>query len=156
MSDIKLAAKNNKDIIMELLNKVTLYLHEKGINQWIYPCNFKEIEMDIEKGYTYVLAIDNLIVGTFSIKDLCGFDFPIIDTEAKYLYRIAILPEYQGQNLGMEIVNYACQCLRSSKESLYLDCWSGNKKLHNFYSNAGFDFIGNFPEEDYMISVFKY
>jgi hypothetical protein len=39
---------------------------------------------------------------------------------------------------------------------LYLDCWAGNKKLRNFYSNAGFDFIGDFPEEDYMISVFKY
>jgi GNAT superfamily N-acetyltransferase len=112
--------------------------------------------MDIKKGYVYVMTINNLIVGTFSIKDSYGTDFTIIDTKIKYLYRIAILPEYQGKNLGIEIVNYACQYARASKEFLYLDCWSGNKKLRSFYSNARFNFIGDFPEEDYMISVFKY
>jgi GNAT superfamily N-acetyltransferase len=156
MSQIKLAVMNDKDTIVELLNNVTLDLHNKGINQWRYPCNVNEIEMDIKKGYTYMLVMDNLIVGTFSIKKINGLDSPIIDTKGMYLFRIAILPEYQGKNLGFEIVSYACQCSRNSNKSLYLDCWAGNKKLRNFYSNAGFDFIGDFPEEDYMISVFKY
>ncbi|GAA0180924.1 hypothetical protein SH2C18_35360 [Clostridium sediminicola] len=38
----------------------------------------------------------------------------------------------------------------------YLDCWAGNEKLRTFYLKAGFDFCGDFPEDNYMSSVFKY
>lgn len=156
MNQIRLAYIQEKDIIVELLNKVTLFLHEKGINQWIYPWNPDEIGIDIQNKYTYVLIVDGKIVGTFSIKDINEFDFLSIEPQSKYLYRIAILPEYQGKNLGIEIVNYSCQYARKLNKTLYLDCWAGNEKLRNFYSSAGFEFIGDFPEEDYMISVFKY
>jgi hypothetical protein len=36
---IRLAELKDKDIIVKWLNKVTLNLHNKGINQWIYPWN---------------------------------------------------------------------------------------------------------------------
>ena len=156
MVEIKLAEINNLDSIVNLLNKVTLHLHEKGVNQWTYPWNRSEIEVEIEKGHIYVLAMDNLIVGTFSLRDIDNFEFFLIEPSSKYLYRIAILPEYQGKKLGIEIVNYVCQYSRNFKKTLYLDCWAGNKKLRNFYLSAGFDFVGDFPEEDYMVSVFKY
>lgn len=153
---IRLAEMEDIDIIVELLNKVTLQLHKKGINQWKYPWDFKEIEVDVKNKYTYVLIVDEKIVGTFSIKDIDNFDFLSIETHSKYLYRIAILPEYHGKNLGIEIINYSCQYVRKLDKTLYLDCWAGNRKLRNFYLNAGFDFIGDFIEKDYMISVFKF
>ncbi|MGH4123475.1 MAG: GNAT family N-acetyltransferase [Clostridium sp.] len=156
MVEIKLVGINNLNTIVELLNKVALHLHEKGVNQWTYPWNRSEIEIHIEKGYIYMLVVDNLIVGTFSLKDINNFDFFSIEPNSKYLYRIAILPEYQGKKLGIEITNYVCGYSRNLKSALYLDCWAGNEKLRNFYSSAGFDFMGDFPEEDYMISVFKY
>lgn len=156
MVGIKIAEINNLDTIVELLNKVTLHLHEKGVNQWGYPCNRNEIEMDIEKEKIYVLLMGDLIVGTFSLKDIDNFDFFLIEPNSKYLYRIAILPEYQGKKLGMEIINFAYGYSRNLKNTLYLDCWAGNKKLRHFYSKAGFDYMGDFLEEDYMVSVFKY
>ena len=156
MVEIKLAEINNLDNIVELLNKVTLHLHEKGINQWVYPWNRREIERDIEEAYMYVLAIDDSIIGTFSLKDIDNFDALFVEPNSKYLYRIAILPEYQGKKLGVEIVNFACDYSRNLKRVLYLDCFAGNKKLRNFYSKSGFNFMGDYPEEDYMISVFKY
>ncbi|MCB2296196.1 GNAT family N-acetyltransferase [Clostridium tagluense] len=156
MLEIKLAGINNLDTIVELINKVTLHLHENGIKQWTYPCNRSEIEMDIKKRHSYVLLMDDFIVGTFSLKDIKDFDFFLMEPNSKYLYKIAILPEYQGKKLGMEIVNYACGYSRNLKSALYLDCFAGNKKLRNFYSDAGFDFTGDFPEENYMVSVFKY
>jgi hypothetical protein len=41
-------------------------------------------------------------------------------------------------------------------KTLYLDCWAGNEKLKEFYFNNGFEYVGDFPEEDYFISVFKF
>jgi len=152
---IRLAELKDKDIIVELLNKVTLYLHKKGINQWVYPWDTNRIKHDIENKLVYLLIVEDLIVGTFSIKDTDNINVDLIKPENKYLYRIAILPEYQGKGLGSSIVEFSLDYSKNMGKSLYLDCWAGNEKLRSFYSNTGFDFIGNAPEEDYFISVFK-
>lgn len=152
---IRLAESNDNGTIVELLNKVTLNLHEKGINQWVYPWNPDEIEFDIEKGLIYVLLSDDMIAGTFSIKDTDNMDTGLIEPDNKYLYRIAILPEFQGKNLGKEIVKFALNYSAKMDKSLYLDCWSGNRKLRDFYSGAGFNLCGIVPENDYTVCVFK-
>jgi ribosomal protein S18 acetylase RimI-like enzyme len=152
---IRLAELNDKDSIVELLNKVTLHLHDKGVNQWEYPWNTEEIKQDIEKGLVYLLIVEDLIVGTFSIKDTDNINTDLIEQGNKYIYRIAILPEYQGKNHGLNIIKFSLDYSRNMDKSLYLDCWAGNEKLRSFYSSTGFDFMGNVPEEDYFVSVFK-
>ena len=156
--EIKLAKSINSATIVDLLNNVTLKLYEKNINQWKYPWDLKEIEFDIENRNTYIVtAKGNLMLGTFSMKHLENKTWlSTIETNNLYLYRIAVLPEYHGENIGLEIINYACQSARVSKQILYLDCWAGNEKLKNFYTRAGFEVYGDFQEEDYEISVFRY
>lgn len=68
--EIKLADKDNIKTITELLNKVTFHLHSKGIMQWIYPWNINDIELDVNKKHTYIVKINNLTIGTFSLKNL--------------------------------------------------------------------------------------
>lgn len=155
--EIRLAEKDDVNTIVELLNKVTLNLHEKSINQWTYPWDFEKINMDMKNRNIYVISLNKIIIGTFSLKDM-GANIMLnpSGSNSVYLYRIAILPEYQGKNVGLEITNYACETSRNLRKILYLDCWAGNENLKNFYLKAGFDFCGDFPEEDYMISVFKY
>jgi ribosomal protein S18 acetylase RimI-like enzyme len=153
--EIRLAEKVDISAIVDLLNKVTLNLHQKNINQWTYPWDFEEISIDLKN--IYLITLNNLIVGTFSLKDMnINAALHIIKSNNLYLYRIAILPECQGKNIGLKVINYACEISKDSKKILYLDCWAGNVNLKNFYFKAGFDFCGDFPEDDYMISVFKY
>jgi RimJ/RimL family protein N-acetyltransferase len=100
---------------------------------------------------------DYKIVGTFSLMDIDeNFGANFIKSSSIYLYRIAILPEYQGKSIGKEIINHACKYSENVNKSLYLDCFAGNEKLRSFYLKSGFDYCGDFPEEDYSISVFKY
>jgi len=155
--NIKIAKTDDTSLILELLNCVTLNLHKKNINQWTYPWNINEIEDEINKKHIYIFIKDLKIIGTFSLKDIDeNFNFNFIKSSSIYLYRIAILPEYQGKNIGKEIINYACEYSKDLNKLLYLDCWAGNEKLRKFYTEVGFDFSGDFPEEDYMVSVFKY
>lgn len=157
LHEIRLGDKNDLRTIVDLLNKVTLNLHQKNIKQWAYPWNFDEINIDIKNRNIYVITMNKRIVGTFSLKykDI-NTVLHINDQNNLYLYRIAILPEYQGKNIGLKVINYAFETSRNLRKILYLDCWAGNVKLKNFYSKAGFDFHGDFPEEDYTISVFRY
>lgn len=154
--EIRLATIQDLMNIEDLLNKVTLMLHNRGVNQWSYPCNKKELEIDIENNRVFVLIIDNLIIGTYSLKNIQDIYLIPVETNNKYLYRIAILPEYQGQGLGVHMVNYCCNYAKDNNKILYLDCWGGNEKLRSFYSSIGFNLIGDFSEEDYMVSVFKF
>ena len=142
--EIRLAEEDDIRIIVELLNKVTLNLHQKSINQWTYPWDIEEINIDVKNKNIYMMTIDKLIV------------LHINKPNNLYLYRIAILPGYQGKDIGLKIVNYAFKISRNLRKTLYLDCWAGNVKLKNYYSKAGFDYCGDFQEKDYMISVFKY
>ena len=53
------------------------------------------------------------------------------------------------------MMEYSLTLSKKLELLLYLDCWAGNDKLKNFYLNNGFKHVGDFPEEDYFISVFK-
>lgn len=153
---IRLATLNDHQQVLDVLNKVTLNLHQKGINQWDYPWHANECSIDIKKNYAYVLLIEDKIVGTFFIKDIdCLSDLKIY-SKSKYLYQIAILPDYQRNKLGSVIMNYACSLATDVNKALFLDCWSENDKLKKFYVNNGFESQGDFPEENYFITIFKY
>ena len=157
MLEIRLANNNYRGIIVEILNTVTLSLKQKNINQWTYPCDPKKLELDIKNKNTYVLVSEDVTIGIFSLKNL-GINSWVSNVHQNdlYLYQIAILPEYQGKNIGRIIIDYSCKISRDTKKTLYLDCWAGNEKLKNFYIKAGLDYCGDFPEEDYKISVYKY
>jgi GNAT superfamily N-acetyltransferase len=150
------ARLENSDEIVKLLNKVTLHLKSKGVNQWKHPWNPEEIILDINTENIYLLLFQGLIAGTFAIKKLEEEKFHLMKIGDYYIYRIALLPEFQGNNLGREIIDYACEYAERNFITIYLDCYSGNKKLREFYLKSGLDYVGDFPEEDYFVSVFRY
>ncbi|UYZ23822.1 GNAT family N-acetyltransferase [Mesobacillus jeotgali] len=136
--------------ILTILNAASLALLDKGINQWPYP--WDEDTLLEQLGFLHVGTVAGKVIATFGIKDLKGWH---VGKSGKYLYQIAIQPEYQGKGYGSVITGWACEYARRLVEELYLDCWAGNTKLKDFYSENGFEFVGDFPEEDYYISVFK-
>ena len=157
MFEIRVANNNCKGRIVEILNTVTLRLQQKNINQWTYPCDSEKLGLGIKNKNTYVLESENIIIGTFSLKNLVSNSWVLsVRQNDLYLIGIAILPEYQGKNIGRIIIDYSCKISRDTKKTLYLDCWAGNEKLKNFYIKAGLDYCGDFAEEDYKISVYKY
>ncbi|GFP76064.1 GNAT family N-acetyltransferase [Clostridium fungisolvens] len=155
--EIKIAHINNLYDIVELLNTVTLNLHKKNINQWQYPWDTEEIKSNIENKYTYAVFNNEKIIGTFSLKPKPKSSWiPEIDEEILYLHTLAILPEYQKKSIGCKIIDFSHNQSATLNKPLYLDCWSKNIKLKTFYLNSGFDYLMDYPEEDFEISVFKY
>jgi GNAT superfamily N-acetyltransferase len=138
--------------ITDVLNVVTQDLLRKNIRQWTQPWNESEIIEGINQGQLYVLADENKILGTFAIKEKSCLSSLELTDGSYYLYQIAILPICQGKGLGREILKFA----ERHFEKVYLDCWAGNTRLKDFYSQNGWDYLGDFPENDYFISIFKF
>lgn len=152
----RLAKLDDLQQLLYILNIATLDLQQKGIHQWDYPWDNNKIVNQIKNNFSYVLILDKKIIGTFCISEIDKTNEFSIEVKSKYLSQIAILPEFQGKNFGSSITQFACSFVKELKKTLYLDCWAGNEKLKEFYSRNGLEYIGDFPEEDYYISIFKY
>ncbi|WP_033168302.1 GNAT family N-acetyltransferase [Clostridium sp. KNHs205] len=152
---IEKAVLGDLDNIITVLDEVTLRLLEKGIPQWNYPWYREEIEKDLQS--QYVVREEGRVIAVFSLKplDRC-FDHESQSKEDYYLHRIAVLPEYQGKGIGEKILRYVQKFSVKHKKNIYLDCYQGNKKLRQFYEKAGFYYQGDYPEENYLVSVFRF
>lgn len=148
---IRLATVEDLSSIEKLLNNVTIDLLEKGIEQWNYPWS-----LNWSDGL-YILERDKVIIGTFSIN---SFDddrvFPLGNKGDLYLHTIAIHPIYQGNKLGLNIIKYVKNISANLNVDIYLDCWNGNTSLKKFYTSAGLNICGIFPEDNYEICIFKF
>lgn len=154
--DIGLAKEEDVSSIVQLLNEVTLELLSKKVMQWDYPWDRNTINSDVSHGCQYIVKENNMIIAVFSLKDMPVNDWTSEEEEGRmYLYRIAVEPEFQGKNVGSYICGWVQSFAGQNHKTVYLDCWAGNDKLKDFYSSTGFYYIGDFPEEDYMVSVFR-
>lgn len=142
--------------VIKILNDVTADLISKDIYQWEYPLEEKVLKKDIQDGKVFLVLVEGHPVGTFSLEDLVNEENEFYRTvEGKYLFRIAVLPRIQGLGYGHQVLDEIRAQCSLNKYTLYLDCWSGNEKLKKFYLKAGLNYIGDYPEKDYSISIFK-
>lgn len=158
MKDITIEKAKDTDInkVIKILNDVTSDLISRNINQWEYPWEEKGLKKDIQEEKVFLVFVEGHPVGTFSVEVLDKEENEFYRAvDGRYLYRIAVLPRIQGLGYGHQILEAIKEQCSISKYTLYLDCWAGNEKLKRFYINAGLKYIGDYPEKDYSISIFK-
>ncbi len=150
---IERAVMGDVDEIVRILDEATLKLLDEGNHQWEYPWYKKEIEKELE--YQYVCRQQKRIIAVFSIKPL-GLNYFDIEPGEKdyYLYRVMTAPEYQGKNLGKEIISFVKKICKRDKITIYLDCNAGDEKLKRFYKREGFYELGEFYGKDYRICAY--
>lgn len=141
--------------VLNILNTVSQALKEKGINQWNDPWRAEQIVGEIENGQAFVLLNEKDTIGTFFIREVGRISEWVVEPHSLYLNKIAILPDYQGKNIGSQIIEFALSFSRNLRKEIYLDCWAGNEKLKTFYSTHGFKYVRDVPEDNYYISVFQ-
>lgn len=148
---IRLAETADLAGILTLLNETALGLQRKGNFQWEYPWPEDELLEDIQLGRIYVVSFKGEDVGSFGLKGKTHMGPWAFEPGSQYLYQLALHPRFQGLGFGGKILGQ----LRKRCPNLYLDCWSGNETLKSFYGLNGFECLGDLPEEDYFISVFR-
>lgn len=151
---IEQAVAGDLDQIIEVLDEATLTLLNKGIPQWKYPWYQETVRKELK--YQYVVKEYGRIIAVFSIKPLGDNNYVTAGKADYYLYRIAILPEYQGKGVGHVILRHIQRRCHKEHKNIYLDCYYENKKLKSLYEKEGFRYQGNYQEKDYYISVYRY
>ncbi len=152
--EIRKAYAEDFGAVLNILESAALKLLAKGVQQWDYPWNENELYGQIEQGEFYIAFADEAPAGCFGIKDFRNNTFTQ-DSNGLYFYHLAVHPQYSGSSLGKEMCRWVQNFAKAENRDIYFDCWAGNDFLKKFYSENGFEYIGDFPEEDYFVSAFK-
>jgi len=154
--DISIRKATTEDFgaVLNILEMAALKLLAKGVYQWDYPWNEVDLRQQIENDEFYVAYSDNTPVGCFRLKTIQNNPFTN-DEKGLYLYHLAVHPQYSGSGASHSICRWVQDYAAKQNITIYFDCWAGNIFLKKFYIESGFDYIGDFPEEDYFISAFK-
>jgi RimJ/RimL family protein N-acetyltransferase len=136
---------NRQDIeeIFRLYRLATDFQRTKNIVLW--P-EFERslIETEIDEKRQWKIVINNEIACIWTV----AFSDPQIWAEknadpAMYIHRIATNPEFRGQNLVAEIVDWAKKYSKEhNKQFIRMDTVGENTPLINHYKKCGFAFLG--------------
>ena len=151
---IKKATAENLADILDVLNATTQKLLAKGVMQWEYPWDEKVVAKDIADGLFYVGELDEKIIGCLGLKKFENNPFNN-DTTGMYAYHLAVHPQYSGKGHSKLLCQFIHDYAKENNTTVYFDCWAGNTFLKSLYTGAGFEYMGDFPEEDYFVSAFK-
>jgi GNAT superfamily N-acetyltransferase len=135
----------NKDIqeIFRLYNIATDFQKSKFIVHWPeFELNL--VQTEIDENRQWKIIIDDKIACVWATT----FNDPQIWEErnhdpAVYIHRIAVNPEFRGQNLVQQIAEWAKQyALSNEKRFVRMDTVGENTGLINYYTKCGFEFLG--------------
>ena len=126
--------------------------YQKSVNAVVVWGEFDKglIEREIAENRQWKLLIDDKIacVWATTLNDEQIWEERNRD-KAVYIHRIATNPEFRGQNFVFKIVEWAKDYAREHQlEYVRLDTVGENEKLIEYYTRAGFDFLGMFDLKD--------
>jgi ribosomal protein S18 acetylase RimI-like enzyme len=135
----------NKDIeeIFGLYKIATDFQKSKYIIHWP-EFEVDLVQTEISENRQWKIIIDNKIACVWATT----FNDPQIWEErnndpAVYIHRIATNPEFRGQNLVQQIVEWAKRyALRNEKKFIRMDTVGENLGLITYYRKCGFNFLG--------------
>lgn len=151
LMEIRHSTYNDIESIMTIIKQAQAYFKSQGIDQWQnnYP-NPIVIENDIQLNESYVILLNQKIVGTYvlSFRNESTYDI-IYDgnwlTHDKYavIHRIAFDQSIKGQGLSKNVLDYIyTQCINNEIYSIKIDTHEDNSVMRKMLVSNGFIHCG--------------
>lgn len=155
--EFRKSTKEDLKEIMEIIKQAQSYFKSQGIDQWQnnYP-NERVINNDILNGESYVLVMDDKVVGTtvVSFKPEKTYE-SIVDgkwlTKGEYgvIHRIAIDNRYKGTGFAHKIIKYVEElCISKDIKSIKVDTHEDNIVMQSLLNKNNFKYCGVVYLED--------
>ncbi|MGE0539692.1 MAG: GNAT family N-acetyltransferase [Dehalococcoidia bacterium] len=153
--------------VVDLSGRVQERLTASGSLQEFGPIPAETVSAHVGARTAFVLEDDAALTGGVFVEpcvspvtaglpemlDRWGLD--VSDSGLWFLQKLMVAPAAQGKMIGRVLLDDALNHVADrGAGQVVLDCWAGNAKLREFYTNAGFRLHGVFPEKDYEVAVF--
>ncbi|WP_017318246.1 GNAT family N-acetyltransferase [Mastigocladopsis repens] len=125
-----------------------------GLHHWLSPIYpLEQMLQDADKHEVYALTVGENLVGTFTLEMTAEVPltyikygkiiWQVLNVPAVYVYKLAILPTWQGQGLGMwcmEVIERLAT--EQGYHAVRLDAVKTHHQLLSFYQNRGYRRVG--------------
>ena len=126
--------------VATLLDEATVWVGERGYEQWPLPFPRDEIVAAIERGEVYVAELDADVVATVTLLWDDELHWGAQPPDAAYVHRLAVRRACAGQGIGREIVEWAdLTAAANGRSFLRLDCMRANPRIRRYYERLGFE-----------------
>ncbi|QHS57063.1 GNAT family N-acetyltransferase [Mucilaginibacter sp. 14171R-50] len=104
-----------------------------------------EEELNNPDSEFYFAVVDNAIAGYIKL-NYPNAQTDLQDPNALEVERIYVLQQYQGQQIGKHLLNFAIQTATDKQfKYVWLGVWEHNTKAIEFYKSKGFTQFGSHP-----------
>ena len=158
---LRSAVPDDFDSLLMLMEEAELRLVKLGMGQqWpvgSHHADSEELRRAIQSGGFVAAFSKQRIVGACILTwepEPCWSRQP--KTKAGYVSKLAVSEQMSGLGVGPALVRWLeGEVARSGGTHVRLDCWAGNDRLIRYYKDAGFEHLGNVPEDDYQVALFE-
>ncbi|MFD2582918.1 GNAT family N-acetyltransferase [Pedobacter vanadiisoli] len=130
------------DIIFGFYDMAIAY-QKKVFNKHWQGFGREMVQAEIDENRQYKILVDGVVACVFAVT----FNDPLIwgvrDQDAIYIHRIVTHPEFRGYAFVKEIIKWAKDyAMKKGLKFIRMDTWADNKKLLEYYTGCGFDYVG--------------
>lgn len=150
---VKQATLEDFDQVLWLIKACAKHYIDNHRFQFQEQCDDLKLRQQIENNEVFLLIDHNRVAGSFSVKPVESY-YPVQMDQSVHMYRMVTHPLYHDKDIATPMFKHIRKKFKRKKPVL-LDCWSGNDRMIEFYSNHNCHLIGDYPESDYKISVFQ-
>ena len=142
--------------VASLLDEATVWVGQRGHEQWPLPFPRVEIAAAIERGEVYVAELDGNVAATVTLL----WDDPTYwgerPADAAYVHKLAVSRACAGQRIGQAIVEWADRTAADAgREFLRLDCLRDNPGIRTYYERLGFQHRGDLLVNGRDMSIYE-
>ena len=143
-------------LVGELLDEATVWVGERGYEQWPLPFPRDQIAAASERGEVYVAELDGDPVATVTLL----WDDPMYwgerPPDAAYVHKLAVRRACAGQRIGRAIVEWAdATAAAAGRKFLRLDCLGDNPGIRTYYEQLGFEHHGDLVLDGRNMSIYE-
>jgi GNAT superfamily N-acetyltransferase len=139
-----------------LLDEATVWVGERGYEQWPLPFPRDEIDAAIERGEVYVAELDGDAVATVTLLWEDPTYWGERPADAAYVHKLAVSRACAGQRIGAAIVEWAdVAAAAAGRAFLRLDCLRDNPGIRAYYERLGFEHRGDLVVNDRNMSIYE-
>ena len=139
-----------------LLDEATVWVGERGYEQWPLPFPHDEIAAAIERDEVFVAELDGEVVATVTLLWDDALYWPDALPDAAYVHKLAVSRACAGQKIGHAIVEWADQkAAAAGRDFLRLDCLRDNPGIRAYYERLGFEHRGDLVVNGRDMSIYE-
>jgi ribosomal protein S18 acetylase RimI-like enzyme len=143
-------------VVASLLDEATVWVGERGYEQWPLPFPHAEIAAAIDRGEVYVAELDGDAAATVTLLWDDRLYWPDAPPDAAYVHKLAVSRACAGRRIGQAMVEWADRtAAQAGRDFLRLDCLRDNPGIRAYYERLGFEHRGDLVVNERDMSIYE-